>query len=236
MIDLDRLIDYVRRIEAGDKALQAGGDRPHRVPSSRVLIDADRIDLLDDCKVVAVSWVRLMQDESGDAWDWPDDELVECLLWLQDRCDWAERQPWAGEFVSEIRDLASDCRAYLGERRPYRPPCPRKCGDRIEWVGADSQIVSDAKFAAYGRCRGCGSTMNPSQEIEHFLEPPSDSLTTTPQSEPLTTIPQIADELKISERTLRYRVQRKGLLPLDKTAKGSPLYRESDLRLLAKVA
>lgn len=161
---LEELAEHVTRIEAGDKPPHADGYQPRPVPQSRPPLNVETLDLLDECKQVTASWVQLIQDETGEEFDWPADTTQACCKWLQNRSEWAQTQPWYFDMDSELRALHKRTSRHLGIRPPYRPSC-RYCGHPVQWIDPMSQPVDDWEQAAYGQCRGCRTLYNPGAEI-----------------------------------------------------------------------
>ncbi|NEB92431.1 hypothetical protein [Streptomyces bauhiniae] len=94
------------------------------------------------------AWVRLVCEERR--WNPPQPTIEANALWLADerRHQWIVRQPWVGDYHSELDALIRMVRATTRvspRRRPVPQPCPR----------CDALLLTEVDHELYVGCGGC---------------------------------------------------------------------------------
>ncbi|MDX2528019.1 hypothetical protein [Streptomyces europaeiscabiei] len=97
---------------------------------------------------VLIGWVRLIVEERHV--NAPASLAAADLAgWLTGQLTWSVQQPWAGEYVGELRDLDRVLRGIMRidtRTRPVPRPCP----------SCDLLYLSQVDWDRYIRCSGCG--------------------------------------------------------------------------------
>jgi hypothetical protein len=112
-----------------------------------------------------VSWSMLVMEERELSVGPASSEPRDTAAFLRRHHDWAVSQPWAQDYVAELRDLSSRAWSILnprGVRRVDVPvPCPICAGPLVALVGQhDAELQRDDLAPPTVQCDGCGEIIS----------------------------------------------------------------------------